>query len=123
MTTRQAYWDGDENFFKVHNWWHHALYLIELGKPDEALTLYDVYIRKDSSAVALDLVDAAAMLWRLHLAGVEAGDRWAEVARCWDAHADGRSYPFNDWHAVMAYLGADRHDDVVRILSESARSR
>lgn len=121
MTTRQAYWDGDENFFKVHNWWHHALYLMELGKPDEALALYDVYIRKDSSAVALDLVDAAAMLWRLHLAGVEAGDRWAEVARCWDAHADGRSYPFNDWHAVMAYLGADRHDDVVRILSEFQR--
>jgi hypothetical protein len=32
-------------------------------------------------------------------------------------HADGRLYPFNDWHAVMAYLGADRHDEVERILS------
>ena len=53
--------------------------------------------------VALDLVDASALLWRL------SGGRattWAIAGRsspqCWDHHADGKLYPFNDWHAVMA---------------------
>ena len=26
----------------------------------------------------------------------------AELATAWDAHADGGSYAFNDWHAAMA---------------------
>src|SRR5690606_6186996 len=39
------------------------------------------------------------------------------LAAAWDGHADGRTYPFNDWHAVMAYLGAGRHEDVDRIVS------
>lgn len=44
------------------------------------------------------------------------GNRWNERAQAWDAHADGSTYPFNDWHAVMAYLGAGRHVDVRRIV-------
>src|SRR5690606_762533 len=63
------------------------------------------------------MIDASALLWRLHLTGHEVGGRWNELATAWDAHADGRSYPFNDWHAVMAYLGAGRNADVERILA------
>src|SRR3546814_16844646 len=54
------------------------------------------------------MVDASALLWRLHLSGHDVGDRWRELADAWDLHADGGSYPFNDWHAVMAWLGAGR---------------
>ena len=57
------------------------------------------------------------MLWRVHLSGHDVGDRWVEVSETWDRHADGRLYPFNDWHAVMAYLGAGRDGEVERILS------
>lgn len=121
MMTRQPYWADDENFFKVHNWWHHALYLLELGQADEALAIYDTHVHTGSSTVVLELVDASAMLWRLHLAGVEAHDRWAELANSWDGQADGRSYTFNDWHAVMAYLGAGRENDVARIIADFQR--
>ena len=69
------------------------------------------------STVALDLIDASALLWRLHLSGTTSGDRWEELARRWDQHADGRLYPFNDWHAVMAYLGAGRDAEVERVSS------
>src|SRR5690606_27831840 len=79
-------------------------------------------IRKEQSTIALELIDASAMLWRLHLAGVDVGERWVEVAHCWDAHADGRSYTFNDWHAVMAYLGAGRHNDAARLIEEFQHS-
>src|SRR3546814_18263574 len=61
------------------------------------------------------MVDAAALLGRLHLSGHDVGDRWRELAGAWDLHADGGSYPFNDWHAVMAWLGAGRDSDVERI--------
>ncbi|WP_119462890.1 tetratricopeptide repeat protein [Rhodospirillaceae bacterium SYSU D60014] len=117
MIAREPYWSGDDNFFKVHNWWHRALYHLDLGQTDEVLALYDGPIRQDRSTVAIDLVDASALLWRLNLSGYDVGERWNEVATTWDSHADGRTYPFNDWHAVMAYLGAGRDSDVDRIIA------
>jgi tetratricopeptide (TPR) repeat protein len=123
MTAREPFWSGDDNFFKIHNHWHRALYHLELGQAREVLALYDGPIRGSRSAVVVDLVDAAALLWRLQLAGHEVGDRWDELASAWEPHADGRSYPFNDWHAVMAYLGAGRDGEVDRLersLSEAA---
>lgn len=116
METREPHWSGDDNFFKTHNWWHKALFHFDQEQRDEALRLYDQKIRDGESIVALDLVDASALLWRLHLDGVDVGGRWGEVATCWDLHADGKLYPFNDWHAAMAYLGAERQDDAERLI-------
>ncbi len=116
MIAREPHWSGDDNFFKVHNWWHRALFHLQLDEHEEALALYDGHIRDGRSTVALDLVDASALLWRLHLAGHDTGRRWQEIADAWTAHADGRAYSFNDWHAVMAFLGAGRDGDVERIL-------
>lgn len=115
MATREPMWSGDDNFFKVHNWWHQALFHMGMGQNEEALALYDERVRRDRSAVALDLIDASALLWRLHLVGHDVGDRWREVASSWSRHVDGDNYPFNDWHAVMAYLGAGREHDATRI--------
>ncbi len=117
MTSREPYWSGADNFFKVHNWWHRALFHLDLGQIDDVLALYDGPIREDRSEIALDLVDASALLWRLQLTGTDVGERWSEVSDAWDQHADGRTYPFNDWHAVMAYLGAGRLGEVERILA------
>jgi tetratricopeptide (TPR) repeat protein len=115
MAARERWWAADDNFFKIHNHWHRALFHLDLGQPQTALALYDDAVRKTRSCVAVDLVDASALLWRLHLMGHEVGERWSELAEAWLAHADGRSYPFNDWHAVMACLGAGRDADVLRI--------
>jgi tetratricopeptide (TPR) repeat protein len=125
MVAREPYWSGDTNFFKVHNFWHRALCHLDLGQLDQVWALYDGPIRGSKSAVALDLVDASALLWRVWMAGHDAGGRWTELAEAWDAHADGVLYPFNDVHAVMAYLGAGRHDAIerVRTAQASAASR
>ncbi|HET6469759.1 MAG TPA: tetratricopeptide repeat protein [Geminicoccaceae bacterium] len=117
MLARQPHWAGDDNFFKIHNWWHMALCHLDLGQSEAVLGLYDGPIRSGRSAIAIDMVDASALLWRVHLTGVDVGDRWDELARMWDRHADGRLYPFNDWHAVMAYLGAGREGEVARVLA------
>ena len=122
MIARERFWAADDNFFKIHNWWHRALFHLDLGERDEVLRLYDGSIRRSRSTIALDLVDASALLWRLHLTGHDVGDRWGELAQCWDQHADGRLYPFNDWHAVMAYLGSGREAEVARVISALERS-
>ena len=118
MIAREPYWSGDDNFFKVHNWWHRALFHLSLQEIEEALALYDGQIREHRSVVALDLVDATAFLWRFQLLGHDVGDRWRELAETWDRHADAKTYSFNDWHAVMAWLGAGRDRDVERMIAQ-----
>ncbi|QIM50754.1 tetratricopeptide repeat protein [Hydrogenophaga crocea] len=113
--SREPHWSGDDNFFQIHNWWHRALCHLELGQIDAVFRLYDGPIRASRSAVAADMVDASALLWRLQLAGHDVGDRWHELGDAWNAHADGHSYAFNDWHASMAWLGADRMADVQKL--------
>ena len=50
MIAREPHWSGDDNFFKVHNWWHRALYHLDLGQADEVLALYDGPIRGRAAA-------------------------------------------------------------------------
>ncbi|HAY05965.1 MAG TPA: tetratricopeptide repeat-containing protein [Hyphomonas sp.] len=113
---RKAHWAQPDNFLKVHNWWHLALCHLELGEADAALALYDDEVRGEPSTVAQNLVDASALLWRLHLLGVDVGDRWEELAEVWTQHADAKCYPFNDVHAAFAYIGAGRRSDATDLV-------
>lgn len=96
------------SFLATHNTWHLALYYLELDRHDDVLRLYDEAIGGTGSAVVLDLVDAAAILWRLHLRGVDVGDRFGAIADRWAAVGGAGQYAFNDLHAMIAYVGADR---------------
>ncbi|QJD59597.1 tetratricopeptide repeat protein [Pseudomonas sp. gcc21] len=122
MVSREPHWAGDDNIFKVHNWWHRALCHLELGENEQALALYDQAVWGAPSSIALELVDASALLWRLHLAGVQVGHRWQAVADNWAIHVEESDYPFNDWHAAMAFLGAGR-DAALQQLLANLRSR
>ncbi len=102
-----AHWSQD-SFLAVHNWWHLALFRLERDEIDEVLRLFDGPIFGARSSVVFDLVDAAAMLWRLHLRGVDVGDRWEAVADRWQPVAGAGNYAFNDLYAMMAFVGADR---------------
>lgn len=103
---------SDGNYLNVHNWWHYALYALEAGRTDRVLEVYDASLHHEGSAgVAMELLDAASLLWRLYLAGVDTGDRRPALADAWAGRKDGPYYAFNDVHAVMAYVGADRISD------------
>jgi tetratricopeptide (TPR) repeat protein len=106
-----------DSFFAVHNWWHLALYHLELGQIDEVLALFDGPIYGARSRVILDMVDASAMLWRLHLRGIDVGDRWEALADAWEPVADAGLYAFNDAHAMMAFVGAGRVEAARRVLA------
>ncbi|MFZ5557734.1 MAG: tetratricopeptide repeat protein [Pseudomonadota bacterium] len=120
LTSREVDWAPD-NMFAYHNWWHLALYYLDLGEIDQALALYDRGVRPGDSTVALELVDASALLWRLHLRRVDVSERWRKLAAAWEASGDRAYYAFNDCHAMMAYVGAGREDLAQLTLAEMAR--
>ena len=101
---------SSESFFAVHNWWHLALYHLDLGQVDEVLQLFDGPIYGARPRVIVDMVDASALLWRLHLQGINVGNRWQELAEAWRPIADAGNYAFNDAHAMMAFVGAGKRD-------------
>jgi tetratricopeptide (TPR) repeat protein len=100
-------WSRD-SFFAVHNFWHLAVYHLELGATEEALRLFDEAVFSKRSNVVLEMIDASALLWRLALRGVDVGERFDRVAQNWAPIAGAGNYAFNDMHAMMCFVGAGR---------------
>lgn len=115
MMSRVDDWSPD-NGFAFHNWWHTALYHLDLGQHDRVLEIYDTSICPEPSGVALEMLDASAMLWRLHLRGADVGDRWKVLADAWAPKAEEAYYVFNDVHGMMALVADGRDSDAQRLL-------
>jgi hypothetical protein len=95
-----------------------------------ALAVYDrVLHHAGSQDVALELLDATALLWRLQLEGISVGSRWQPLAEAWARLLAPGYYPFNDMHAIMAFVGTGdlgRAQEVVtaleRVVAEGDRN-
>ena len=112
-----------DNFFAVHNWWHLALFHLEAGELDEVLRLFDEPIYGERSPIVVDMVDASSLLWRLNVRGVDVGNRWQAVADGWAPIATAGNYCFNDAHAVMAFVGAQRPDLVRSVIEAQEKAQ
>jgi tetratricopeptide (TPR) repeat protein len=115
---RENDWAPD-NGFAFHNWWHLALYHVEHEDFDGALKLYDEQILPGDSDVSMQMLDASALLWRLHLQGVDVTARWDRIAELWARKTaiENGYYAFNDLHALIAFVGAGRFDAANEVLS------
>ncbi|MCI0429700.1 MAG: tetratricopeptide repeat protein [Rhodospirillales bacterium] len=107
----QPWWQT--SFGAMHQWWHLALFQLDLGREDEAVAVYDEQMRLTCCSSLFDLVDATALLWRLQLCGVDVGERWRELAEPCLAYVGEHFLAFNDAHIMMAAAqpgvgGADR---------------
>ena len=125
MRERRSDW-SEGNFLNVHNSWHYALYLLQAGNSAGALAVYDQFLHHGGSEdIALELLDATALLWRLWLEGIPAGDRWRSLAQAWARLLAPGFYPFNDMHAIMAFIGngeLGRAWEVVAALEQVVRA-
>lgn len=108
LTQRMGDWAID-NALAYHNYWHLALYHLDNGDLAQVLKLYDQAIRPADSRVVMEMVDASALLWRLHLRGVDVRTRWLSLQEAWMPLIDDGHYAFNDVHAMMSFVatGAD----------------
>ena len=105
-------------FFNVHTWWHYALYALESGDTGRALAIYDAALAGGQSS--MELLDAAALLWRLLLEGSAQHERWRALADAWPARIAEPFYAFNDMHAVMSYVGAGRSTEAEKLIAGRA---
>lgn len=104
---REGDW-AEASYFACHNAWHLALYHLAREEFDEALAVYDRHLRPGPRSILLNLCDAVALLWRLHLAGAGPGERAVELRRLFDAAHEPGLHPFTDVHAlVLAALVGD----------------
>ena len=116
MEARRASWAQADNTFAFHNWWHAALYNLDQDCIDRALEIYDQGVRPEPSEVQLMMLDAAALLWRLHLRRIGVGKRWDELAAAYEKGDEAGFYAFNDMHAMMAYVATGRMEAAATLL-------
>ncbi|KAM4747280.1 tetratricopeptide repeat protein 38 isoform 2-T2 [Rhinophrynus dorsalis] len=117
----------DSDMLACHVYWHWALYFIEKGEYEAALTLYDKHIGPHcfSSESMLDIVDNASLLYRLQMEGVNIGDRWNKLVPITKKHISDHILIFNDLHFLMSSLGSKDHEmttQLVESLQEAAKS-
>jgi tetratricopeptide (TPR) repeat protein len=117
MGTRSAFWIG-AGAASTHLWWHVALHQLELGRVRLALEVYD---RRLQGNALSEMIDASALLWRLHLAGHDVGPRFGPLAVRWARYAEDAHCAFNDLHAMMSFAGARRWDYAQRLLQAQTR--
>lgn len=89
-----------------HCWWHLALFHLAQGDRERALALYDSRVRAGQPGHASDLIDAAALLWRIALHDGACGMRWRELSEAWAPRIADGFCSFNDVHAMLAFVGA-----------------
>ncbi|KPF49719.1 hypothetical protein IP87_06090 [beta proteobacterium AAP121] len=109
LRQHQAQW-AEGNGFAGHLWWHKSLFRLEALDIKGVLRLVDAHLSGDALQITLQRVDAAALLWRLHLLGEDVSAHAAGVLAGW-ALGEGCAgdYAFNDVHAVVTMVAAGAH--------------
>lgn len=101
-------WTGLNSFMVTHNWWHMALFLIDLGRDAEALAVYDERAWGVVKDYSQDQIGAVSLLARLELAGIDVGRRWEDVAGYLRQRQADHVLPFLDLQYLYGLARAGR---------------
>ena len=113
----EQHWRG-KGLFLHHLWWHAAMFHLARREFDAVLELYDRRFRDLSSPLTaampdfyVDVQNAASMLLRLELRGVNVGSRWSELADKAQARIGDLLSAFSlpHWMMALAATGRDAH--------------
>lgn len=117
-----SYWDGANNL-RHHLWWHAALFHLERGDTARVFALYDSAFRDLTASLTravpdlyIDIQNAASILFRLRLIGVDAGARWEELADHAEARIGDCESAFTLPHWAMSLTGAGRFAAAERLI-------
>ena len=118
----ERHWDGGNNLLH-HLWWHRALFHLERREFDAVLDLYDQRFRNLAAPLTqaqpdlyIDVQNAASMLFRLELLGINVGDRWNEIADKAEARIGDCLSAFTLPHWMMALAATGREASARRML-------
>jgi hypothetical protein len=101
-------WTGLNSFMVTHNWWHQALFALELDRADEVLALYDRHVWAEVKEYSQDQVNAVSLLARAELAGVDVGKRWQDLADHLARRGHDHVLPFLDLQYLYGLARAGR---------------
>lgn len=114
---------GQANNMLHHLWWHRMLHHLGMGDRDAVLACYDANIRNLDDPLTraipdlyIDFQNAASLLWRLEQAGVDAGERWAELADKAERRIGDATNLLSLPHFMMALAAAGRFEAAQRFL-------
>ena len=110
-------WEDCNSFMYTHNWWHLALFMIDLDRLDEALALFDTHVWGVWKEFSEDQINAISLLARLELRGVDVGGRWADVASFLEQRLHDHFVPFLDLQYLYALARAGKRSAVTEMLA------
>ena len=112
------------NNLRHHLWWHAAMFHLEQAETEMVLRLYDSEFRDLAAPLTqaqpdlyIDAQNAASMLFRLQLHGVDVGDRWEELADKAEARIGDTQSAFTLPHWMMALAATGRAEAASRMLA------
>jgi tetratricopeptide (TPR) repeat protein len=95
-------WESTNNFI-YHLHWHQALCHIGLEDYERALSIYDNHLAKAVfDDFYLDTCNAASLLWRLEILGVDVAQRWQALQTISAARVGDNELIFSTLHYLMA---------------------
>jgi tetratricopeptide (TPR) repeat protein len=94
------------NWFRNHLVWHLALMHLSRGDYRRAVGMSRAAFERTPSAIAGDLHDSIALLWRQDLLGLPVGARWRPFAAIARERLDRQGLLFHAAHLGMALAGA-----------------
>jgi len=114
MRDQRAHWAA-ESRMRTHNAWHLAMFDAEEGDFAAALGILDGWLLPASAQSQLDACDAAGLLWRLAIEGVDDEGRWSKVSDAFERNSTPGFWPYVDLHAALAHLSAGKKSRVQRL--------
>ncbi|MBL6953395.1 MAG: tetratricopeptide repeat protein [Alphaproteobacteria bacterium] len=110
-------WAECNSFMLGHNWWHTALFHLDFGDARRVRQIHDEFVWGLDKTYSQDQANAASLLWRMELRGIDVGARWTDLAD----HVQGRTrehvQPFLDLHYLYTLARAGRNAQADKMLA------
>eukprot|EP00731_Ephydatia_muelleri_P026041 Em0018g141a len=116
LTSSRENWKG--SYLNGHITWHLALYYLDQNNFSELFHEFDTVL---CSLLEPDdlygLVDAISLLWRLNVAGVEAGEeRWKKITDVCAQHVENCTFTWFNLHVMMSLAHGKVSESAARLV-------